>query len=153
MVFGPAAPEPWILASDAERAAGELTPDTCFLPHDDGSIGFFLRGHLEIPVREAEEPFRWSVWVALGEADMASQARHWEDPGRAEMAPMPAHLASRLPYPSPTTSLAVRVHTRAPGVVPRIEVVPGVDHPLAHEQRQGITMHRVAELNRDLLAG
>jgi hypothetical protein len=44
------------------------------------------------------------------------------------------------------------MHTRAPGLVPRVEVeqatVPPLSsHPLAREQAEGITWHRVAELN------
>jgi hypothetical protein len=48
-------------------------------------------------------------------------------------------------------NLAVNVHTREPGVVPLIELDLTSDHPLAREQREGITLHRVAELNRLLL--
>lgn len=52
------------------------------------------------------------------------------------------------PFEKPTTNLAVNVHMRAPGIVPLIELDPTSDHPLAREQREGITLHRVAELNR-----
>jgi hypothetical protein len=47
-------------------------------------------------------------------------------------------------YPS-TISLKTRVHLRNNGVRPFVELEP-TDHPLAVEQRTGITAARVAEI-------
>ena len=47
-------------------------------------------------------------------------------------------------YPS-TENLKTRVHLRDDGVRPYIELEP-TDHPLAVEQRNGITVDRVAEI-------
>lgn len=59
-------------------------------------------------------------------------------------------LRSDLPYELSTLDLRTQVHTRAPGLVPLVEVEP-TGHPLAQEQAAGISVHRVAELNRALL--
>ena len=48
------------------------------------------------------------------------------------------------PYPD-TVSLKTMVHIRDSGIRPYIELQP-TDHPLAVEQRNGITVERVAEL-------
>ena len=47
-------------------------------------------------------------------------------------------------YPS-TENLKTRVHLRDDGARPYIELEP-TDHPLAVEQRNGITADRVAEI-------
>jgi hypothetical protein len=141
-------------ASDAERAAGELNADTCILHDADGTTHHFVRGHIEIPVRDSlDGPFCWSVWVSLSEENMLIQADHWDDPDRTDLEPMYAWLSTHLPYEPPTAPLPARLHTREPGHVPWIELDPDLDHPLAHEYREGITMHRVAELNQQLIHG
>ncbi|MGW8566792.1 DUF2199 domain-containing protein [Isoptericola sp. NPDC055881] len=151
-VFGPAAPEPWLRASDAQRSQGELNADTCVLVDAAGTTNYFVRGHIEIPVTDSDQgPFTWSIWVSLSEASMRTQVDHWNDPARADLAPMFAWLSTYLPYEPPTAPMAARLHSRPPGVVPWIELDPTLDHPLVHEQTHGITLHRVAEINRTLL--
>jgi hypothetical protein len=153
-VFGPFEPDPWASATDAQRERGELNRDMCVLPLGDNTH-YFLRGELQLPVLDASiGPFAWSVWVSLSGPNMKKTVEHWDDPDRAALAPMFGWLCNwLLPYEPPTTNLAVNVHTRPPGTVPLIEVDPSSDHPLAREQVDGITIHRVAELNRLLLAG
>lgn len=154
MAFGPRGPDSWAGASPGDRARGEINRDTCVLPTDDGTF-YFIRGELRIPVVDAVVgDFAWSVWASLSEKNMNLAARHWEDPDRAHLDPMFGWLNSWLsPFDPPTVNMAVNVHMRAPGVVPLIELDPSSDHPLAREQREGITLHRVAELNRLLREG
>ena len=150
-VFGPSAPDPWVSASSEQRSAGELTPDQCVLP-DGATTHHFIRGHIEIPVVDRPgTTFVWSAWASLSEANMDLTSEHWEDPDRASLPPMFGWLCTALEYEPPTLSLPTHVHTRDPGVVPSIELDPGLDHPLAVEQREGITWHRVAEINARLL--
>jgi hypothetical protein len=157
MVFGPPAPEPWDVATDAQRAAGEINADTCVLPGEDGAeTHFFLRGQLALPVVdgiEGSDEFVWSIWVSLSRESMMLQAERWSDPRRVQLPPMFAWVCNHLPYvPSPAL-LPARIHTREPGRAPSIELDPSVDHPLVREQLGGITMHRVAELNRLAMGG
>lgn len=153
-VFGPLQPDPWASATDAQRERGEVNRDMCVLPIED-TTHYFIRGELQLPVLDAaNEPFAWSVWVSLSGPNMTKTVEHWDDPRRAALPPMFGWLCNwLLPYDPPTTNLAVNVHTRNPGTVPLIELDPTSDHPLAREQVDGITIHRVAELNRLLLAG
>lgn len=48
------------------------------------------------------------------------------------------------PYPD-TINLKTRVHFRDDGIRPYIELEP-TDHPLAVEQREGVSVDRVAEI-------
>lgn len=90
----------------------------------------------------------------MSETNMKLAAKHWDDPRRVHLDPMFGWLDSWLsPFSQPTVNLAVNVHMRAPGIVPLIELDPTSDHQLAREQREGISLHRVAELNRMLLEG
>jgi len=152
-VFGPRAPHAWEQATDSERASGELTADLCAITVGD-ETHFFVRGHLEIPITDsAGESFVWSVWCSQSRESMRLASQHWEDPDRVTLPPTFGWLNSWLPYDTTILGLPTHVHTNAPGVVPRVVVDPSVDHPLVREQQNGLTWHRVAELNRRLLDG
>lgn len=145
-LLGPRAPDDWLRVNPGERLEAELTPDVCILPCN-GSTRLFLRGHLQLPVDETDfGTFVWSVWVELDELSMSEVARVWSDPNRAAVAPLLGRLATELPYEQPTRGLSVTVHTRDLGQVPILMLSPGSHHSIAWEQREGIGVHRVAEL-------
>jgi len=155
MVFGLAAPDPWIAAAEAQRAAGVINADTCVLPDEDGDgAHHFVRGQLALPIVDGardQDAFVWSIWVSLSEQNMMLQAQRWTDAERVNLPPMFAWVCNDLPYVPTSALLAARIHTREPGVAPLVELDPAVDHPLVHEQLHGITMHRAAEINRQAL--
>lgn len=155
LAIGADAPWDWYEASEAQRQAGELTDDVCFLPGEEpGTLTrYFLRGHIELPLWEpveGETTFAWSVWVSLSGESLALVFEHWDDPDREALPPLFGWLCSALPYEPTTLGLRTQVHSRAPGLVPLVEVEPTV-HPLAQEQARGIPVHRVAELNAAVL--
>ena len=150
-VFGAEAPDPWLQAPPAAREGGELNADMCVL-NIEGDWHYFLRGHIEIPVTDAPgDVFAWSAWVSLSEDNMQQIAHHWENPARASLAPMFGWLCNELPYETSTMSIPALVHNREPGLVPAIQLDPSVDHPLVKEQRTGIALHRLAEINHVVL--
>ena len=143
-VIGPSAPDAWLGVTRGERLESELTPDVCILT-DDGRTRHFLRGHLLLPVVDGPPPvFVWSVWVELDERSMEQVARWWSNPNRAAIPPIEGRLANELPYEKATGGLPVTVHTRDPGLAPLLIVTE--DHPLAAEQLDGVSVHRIAEL-------
>lgn len=147
-VFGAQAPDVWVDATATEREAGELTDDMCVL-EVGGERQYFLRGHIEIPLIDAPgEVFSWSAWVSLSHESMQRIADGWDDSARASMPPVFGWLCNELPYDMSTISLATHVHNREPGVVPYIELDPSMNHPLVREQSTGISLHRLAEINR-----
>lgn len=145
-LLGPRAPDAWAQARPGERLEAELTPDICILPAS-GTTRHYIRGHLQLPVDETGfGVFVWSVWVEMDEVAMREIARWWSDPNRAALPPLMGWLATELPYEQSTRGLPVSVHTRDLGQVPLLMMYPGSHHCLAWEQREGIAVHRAAEL-------
>jgi len=140
--FGADAPY-WydVIAPEEREERAELSSDQCVI---DGEH-YFVRGTLEIPVVDAGEPFSWGVWVSLSEKSFVRMSELWETSGREKEPPYFGWLSTALPcYPN-TLNLKTHVHTRPVGLRPLIELEP-TEHPLAVEQRTGITMERVKEI-------
>ncbi|MEU4359945.1 DUF2199 domain-containing protein [Streptomyces virginiae] len=146
--YGAPAPAAW-KPRYSRRRDSELTADQCMIK----GRHFFVHGLIEIPVRDSGDTFSWGVWVSLSEANFARTHDLWDDPAREQEPPYFGWLSTELPaYPHSTLHLKTHVHTRAVGQRPLIEVEP-TDHPLAIEQREGITTSRVRELADLLLRG
>ncbi|MEU8003180.1 DUF2199 domain-containing protein [Catellatospora sp. NPDC049111] len=140
-----AAPAPWTddLADDPNS---ELTADLCVI----SGRHFFVQGNLEIPIIGRDEVFTWGVWVSLSPDSFARTTDLWDEPGRESERPYFGWLSTELAgYPVSTLNLKTNVHTRPVGRKPYVEVEP-TDHPLAVEQRTGITTARIHHL-ADLL--
>lgn len=147
MAFGADAPALYFLIPEEERASRcDLTPDLCLI---DGEH-LFIRGVIEIPVVDGPHPFAWGVWASLSKASLQRVFEMWEVEGREAEPPYFGWLSTSLPLYPETLHLKTHVHTRPVGQRPLIELEP-TDHPLAVEQRQGITMERVREIAERLL--
>ena len=140
--FGADAPLYYYDIPEAERAERcELTSDTCIV---DGEH-FFVRGCIEIPVHGENEPFVWGVWVSLSENNFEEFTSLFGVPVRDDHGPYFGWLSAYLKTYPDTENLKTHVHLRNDGVRPSIELEP-TDHPLAVEQREGISVERVAEV-------
>ncbi|MFE6861065.1 DUF2199 domain-containing protein [Nocardia sp. NPDC057668] len=112
---------------------------------------FFVRASLALPISDTGGEFDWGVWVSLSPANFARMSEVWERPERVEEPPYFGWLSTELPVYEPTTvNLKTRLHTRPLGERPSVELEP-TDHPLAVDQREGITMARVRRLAERLL--
>ncbi|MDP9372668.1 MAG: DUF2199 domain-containing protein [Chloroflexota bacterium] len=138
--YGYAIPE-----SERERRA-VLGEEQCEI---DGEH-FFVRGRIRIPVLDAPDDFEWGAWVSLSPRNYRRMAELWCRPGREAEPPYFGWLSTALPYEPSTLNLKTLVHTRPVGERPLIELEP-TDHPLALEQRRGITLERVQEIAERLL--
>ena len=140
---GFAADAPFYFYSIPPERAGRciFESDTCVV--DDKY--FFVRGCLEIPVGGADEPFIWGVWVSLSRERFDEFVACLNLPQRAHVGPFFGWLSAKIAMYPDTENLKTRVHLRNDGVRPSIELEP-TDHPLALEQRNGITVERVAEI-------
>ncbi|MGW6575254.1 DUF2199 domain-containing protein [Streptomyces sp. NPDC054945] len=88
----------------------------------------------------------WGVWVALSRENFSRAADLRDTPGREPEPPYFGWLTTELlVYPATTLNLQTHVHTRPLGRRPSIEL-ERTDHPLAVEQRTGITLDRVSEI-------
>lgn len=131
----------------ADDPRSGLSSDQCII----GGEHFFVVGLIEIPIVGTDQTFSWGVWASLSEANIIRMSELWETPGRESEPPYFGWLSTELPvYGTPTLNLKVNVHTRPVGERPFIELEP-TDHPLAVEQRTGITYGRVQELAERLL--
>jgi len=107
-------------------------------------------------------PLERRLWVGAARPPFSYAAEapvYWRDdyatdpdsvlgatPGRESEPPYFSSLSTELMiYPVPTPNLKVNIHTHPVGEVPRAELEP-TDHPLAVEQRTGITVERVREI-------
>jgi hypothetical protein len=148
-VYGPDAPALLDTIPVAERETRtEINDDLCVI--DDQH--YFIRGRLEIPILNSEEHFCWLVWVSLSENNFVRTCQLWEQAGRDKEPPYFGWLQTSLPFYPETLNLKTRVHTRAVGERPFIELEP-TEHPLAIEQRQGITWDRVQYFAENILHG
>jgi len=128
--------------------------DDCLLSSDQCVIRaqhHFVKGLIDIPVIGSEEVFSWAVWVSLSSENFSRAVDLWDTIGREAEPPYFGWLTTDLPAYSPTTlELKTRVHTRPVGERPFVELEP-TDHPLAIEQRMGITRDRVREIAEAVL--
>jgi len=147
--FGADAPRSYFAIPEAERAARcDLGSDDCVI---DGA-SFFVRGCLEIPVRGVDQPLMWGVWVSLSQESYVAWVKMFLEEHRSHVGPFFGWLNTWLkPYPE-TTNLKTHVHLRDHGFRPLIELEP-TDHPLAAEQRNGISVERVAEIYAIMMHG
>lgn len=138
--FGARAPLSYYEVPEEERESRcDLGSDHCVIDRQF----FFVRGCLEIPVIGESEPFSWGVWVSLSEASFRDWVECYESDKRSQIGPFFGWLNAWLkPYPD-TVNLKTMVHLRDNGIRPFIELQP-TDHPLAIEQREGITVDRLS---------
>lgn len=119
----------------------ELTSDTCII---DGEF-FFVKGCLEIHIHEQELPFSWGVWVSLSEKSFNRFCELYEVDERDSEPPLFGWLSASIKIYPETENLKTLVHLRNHGIRPYIELEP-TDHPLALEQRKGISKDRLIEI-------
>ena len=106
----------------------------------------FILANLELPYKEHEK-FVWTCWISLSDASLERIDNRWEAEGRENDEPAFGWFSNDLPtYDPPTWSLKARVHQRPVGERPWIELEP-TDHPLAIEQRDGISDERISAIH------
>ena len=119
-----------------------LSADQCVV--DD--TAFYLRGRIILPILDLPaEPFVWGLWAEVGPRDFIRTQALWKQAGRETELPFRGYLDSDLfLYPS-TVNLEVSVQTQVVGRRPHFAVLSDT-HPLAQEQRNGITLERVRQI-------
>ncbi len=145
--YGVAAPAQWYgIPQQERRKRARLSHDQCEI---DGQF-FYVVGYIDIPLLDTAGVFQWSAWVSLSKANYERMLKLWNQRGREQEPPYFGWLSTMLPPYPQTLNLKTQVHTRPVGMRPFVELEP-TDHPLAVEQRTGITMQRVREIADILL--
>lgn len=117
-----------------------LTSDLCVL--DD--MHFFVRCVLPIPIRGTNEMFMYGLWSSLSKENFLRYQEFYDD-DMSGWDPMFGWLANRVTGYPDTLSLKLSVQTNGIGKRPSATLEP-TDHPLAVEQREGISLERLAEI-------
>jgi len=123
-----------------------LSADTCVI--DDEF--FFVRGCLEVPVVGEQQAFSWGVWTSLSQENFRLYEDLHDVPKREHHGPFFGWLCSHIWIYPDTMNLKTMVHLRDDGIRPFVELEP-TEHPLAVEQRNGITLDRVGEIYEKMI--
>lgn len=145
--YGSDKPEQWYDIAPEEREKRSEFNDDLFVIDDKY---FFIRGCIEIPIIDGEGTFTWGVWVTLSKDNFIRANEIWNDIDRENEPPYFGWLCTSIPCYPDTMFLKTQVLTRAVGERPLIEVEL-TNHPLALEQKTGITMKRVQEIAEYML--
>jgi hypothetical protein len=102
---------------------------------------YFFRGVIPVPFVGSDEEFYWGVWVEVEKEDHDAYIRGFDE----DMSDHPrfvARLANDIPGYGGTKDLEVEVQFQSESARPSFHFPEAVSHPLAHEQREGITQKR-----------
>jgi len=146
MCFGSPSPALKLVPKEEYKDRVVENADMCIV---DGEH-FFVRGHIELPVKDSNDVFAWSVWVSLSDNSFDHMCDNWEKTGRENSESYFGWLSTSLPYEQDTLQIKTGVQSQPLGCVPQI-TVEQTEHPLSIEQHQGITMERVHEIVHEVL--
>lgn len=140
-------PLDYFLVPEGERELRvKISSDLCSI--DDER--YFIRGYMPLPVHDHPDPFGWGLWAEVDAAAFYRYVELYRADGSQEP-PLPGMLSVELPcYPVSTYRLPVELQLRGPDDRPLLQL-RNVVHPLAREQREGITMARVHEIFATML--
>lgn len=135
----------WDVPEDKRETDVLLTSDSCVI----ADRFFFVRGLLELPIRDVSEVFTWGVWVSLKEENFLIWKDHYEAVQRSHVGPFFGWLCTRLPIYPDTMHLKTMMHLRDNKIRPQIEL-EATDHPLSKDQHEGITLQRALDIVHEL---
>jgi hypothetical protein len=119
-----------------------LTSDTCVVDGED----FFVRCLLRIPIVDLPgQVFGYGMWSSLSKENFGVYQDAFETDQRESLGPWFGWLSNSVPGYPETLNLKSQVFPQPKGLRPLIELEP-TDHPLAAEQRNGITLDRLLEI-------
>ena len=131
------------------EADSEVTSDQCVIR----GVEFYVRGPGQIPVRNDDRVFEWGVWVSLSRDSFMRTADLWEVAGAGERTP-DVRLAEHRPAdytPSPVDCRGWCTPVRSDSA--RSWRLEATAHPLAREQKDGISVAELEQRAARLLHG
>jgi hypothetical protein len=131
----------WFTVPEDERLARtQLTEDTCIIDDED----YFIRGVINIPIHDYDRDFGFGVWVSQKKENFDTYVKNFNS---AQIGPFFGWLSTDIGYYDETSlSLKTMAHFTGNGGRPRIEIDPTIEHPLAIDQRKGITLSKAWEI-------
>jgi len=133
-------PDIWFDIPEAERATRiKLTSDTCVV--DDEF--YLIRGVIRLPITDEPEVFGFGVWVSQKKENFVTYLANYNT---SKIGPFFGWLCTNIRfYDAGTMHLKTMAHFQDGNKRPLIEVEP-TDHPLAVDQREGITLAKAWEI-------
>ncbi len=110
---------------------------------------FLVRAVIEIPLVDLAHNLNIAVWVSLSEKNFGIWKASRSESKRKHLGPFFGWLCSRLPIYPETALLKAKVQLRDGDALPCIELEP-TQHPLAVDQRNGMTLQRAFKLAHDI---
>jgi hypothetical protein len=132
------------LKDNEKKSRAHLGTDDCVI--DGGE--YYLRGVIELPIIGLDEVFLWGAWTRVWERDYEEFAAHFEATGREKIiGPYKGRLGNRLPgYDLDSRNLKCTIQVQPVGRRPLV-VIEEPEHPLAIEQRSGISLTRARQIS------
>lgn len=147
--YGAKVPDYYLDIPPGEREKrAYLTEDVCVVDNEF----FFVRGCIEIPILDDGRLFIWGVWASLSKKSFERLRELWDAEDVEDEPPYFGWLNTLLPVYPQTLGLKTNVYLRPNNQRPFIGLEP-TEHPLAVEQRNGITMKRVQEIAEIIMHG
>ncbi|HZI58400.1 MAG TPA: DUF2199 domain-containing protein [Verrucomicrobiae bacterium] len=142
-------PDSYAWLNDKERDdRAVISSDQCIIDDEKYS----LRGLIEIPIIGFDEFFLWSVWASVLKEAFEEIDEHWQTPAREKLiGPYKGRINNGLTEYSPTTfNLKCTIRIQTLGSRP-LFFIDEPAHPLAIEQRNGISLERVQQIASALM--
>lgn len=117
-----------------------LTTDLCVVDDEH----YFIRCVLPLKIRGIEDTFCWGVWSTLSQANFRRYRASYDE-DMSDWDPMFGYLSNALPGYPDTLGLKVSVQSQKKGKRPTVTLEP-TDHPLAIDQRDGISFEEILKI-------
>lgn len=155
LAYGIPAPDLWNQLSPSERQHSHLDQELCsiVIRSDPASPHHFVRGRILLPISDRSHALELGVWSSLSPTGWRTILERWQVAGREYDHPYFGWLSNEIsPFYRNTTNLKLHVHTQPLGIRPVFELEP-TNHPLAVDQREGISWARVEAMASALRTG
>jgi hypothetical protein len=135
-------PDPYANLNKEDRDARALiASDQCIIDHEQ----FYIRGCIELPIRNSTEIFLLGVWASVHEKDYDEIEQHWESDGRErKIGPYKGRLANSLSLYPETLNLKLEIKIQPVGTRPRF-FLEDTEHAMTVEQKTGLAMLKAEE--------
>jgi hypothetical protein len=131
----------WSIPKEERKEKAKFNTDLCQYKGKN-----YLRGIAYIPIQGTDTNFGWGLWVEVNEDTFQKYLEVYEVDASKEP-PVEGFLANTPPDYEDTNTLKVKIQFSSPTERPIIVLEPS-EHKLALEQKHGISIERVHELNR-----
>lgn len=105
---------------------------------------FFIRCRLQLRIIGSAETFEFGLWSSLSERNFKLYFESFASETQGALGPWFGWLSNSLPGYPDTFCLKCQVHPQDGRMRPLLELEP-TDHPLAVQQREGITFDEILE--------